>query len=171
MSTGVERLYSHFIYTCWHKTTHTHTHTLTEAQSKSDGDGNEGLRLQCRWCGVTFNHRKTCIGLDSPQQSLPPLQPATYFCFIRWAERMTLQRERASLSLTLFLSCTKKSRVERRRRDLRPLTYSDGVSSPHQSRMAANPLLCFYRKKKKKGAERDGGRRERQKDVTECICI
>ncbi len=63
---------------------------------------------------------------------------------------MTLQRERASLSLTLFLSCTKKSRVERRRRDLRPLTYSDGVSSPHQSRMAANPLLCFYRKKKEK---------------------
>lgn len=52
---------------------------------------------------------------------------------------------------SLFLSCTKKSRGERRRRDLLLLTYFDGVSSPHQSRMAANPLLCFYRKGKKMG--------------------
>lgn len=49
-----------------------------------------------------------------------------------------------------------KRNQERRGRS--PLTYSDGVSSPHQSRMAANPLRCFYRGEKgEQGVERDGG--------------
>lgn len=71
----------------------------------------------------------TRIGLDSPQQSLLPLQAATYSCFTRRAERMTLQRGGGGGG---------------------PLTYSDGVSSPHQSHMAANPLLCSCRRRKKK---------------------
>lgn len=114
---------------------------------------------------------ETCIGLDSPQQSLLPSTSTSHLFLFHKTSGEDDTSERASISLPLRLSCTKKSRGERRRRRRdRLLTYSDGVSSPHQSRMAANPLLCFYRKKE----ERDGGRRRRrgsQKDVTECICI
>lgn len=98
-------------------TFHTHTHSTSQALTVMRAPG----------CGagdaVSHPATETCMGLDPPQQSLPPLQAAIYSCLVRRAERMTLQRAR------------------RRRRDLRLLTYSDGVSSPHQSHMAANPLL------------------------------
>lgn len=56
--------------------------------------------------------------------------------------------ERASISLVyLPVSYTGKSRRERGR-DLLP-TYSDGVTSPYQSHMAANPLL--WKKRWKEG--------------------
>lgn len=148
-STGVWGIYNHFISTCWHKTSCTHTHTQT--QSESDGDSNEGLGLQCRWCGVTENtHRIRFTPTESPSTS-------TSHLFLFHKTRKEDDTSESIHPLSLFLSCTKKSRGERRRRrDLRLLTYSDGVSSPHQSRMAANPLLCFYRKGKRgrRGSER-----------------
>lgn len=86
-STGVWGIYNHFISTCWHKTscTHTHTHRLRASQMVT-----VMRALGCSAGDVAS--QKTRIGLDSPQQSLLPLQPATYSCFIRRGKRMTLQR-------------------------------------------------------------------------------
>lgn len=138
-----------------------HTHTEAETQSESDGDSNEGLGLRCRWCGVTSSHRNMHRIRFTPTES-PSTSTSHLFLFHK-TSREDDTSERAcisplSLFSSLFLSCTKKPRGERRRRDLRLLTYSDGVSSPHQSRMAANPLLCFCRKKEKEERrEMEGG--------------
>lgn len=124
VSTGAGGISKHFISTCWHKTTRRRGLAASQMVTVMRASG-------CGAGDVASHPAKgTCIGLDSPQQSLLPLQAATYSCFTRRAERMTLQRGGG------------------------PLTYSDGVSSPHQSHMAANPLQCSCRKKKK---ERDGG--------------
>lgn len=54
-------------------------------------------------------------------------------------------------------------RIEIKRIELLLLTYSDGVSSSYQSRMAANPLLCCYRKKEKASVRGKSGSVRRDK--------
>lgn len=152
LCTGVGGIYNHSISTCWHM----HTDTHGETQCESDGDSNEGLGLRCRWCGVTSSHRNM-HRIRFTLTEFPSTSTSHLFPFHK-TSRKDDTSERASISyLTLSLSCTKKLRGERRRRDLCLLTYSDGVSSPHQSRMAANPLLWFCTKKKKTGREMEGG--------------
>lgn len=78
-----------------------HIHTLRASQMATV--------MRASGCGAgdvaSYPATETCIGLDSPQQSFLPLQPATYSRFIRRAERMTLQRERERLTpLSLFIS-------------------------------------------------------------------
>lgn len=59
------------------------------------------------------------------------------------------------LSLPLFLALPLSSSQEGRRDSNPPLTYSDGVSTPHQSRTAANPLLHFCREERRRAMDRE----------------
>lgn len=52
-------------------------------------------------------------------------------------------------------------RREIKRIELLLLTYSDGVSSSYQSHLAANPLLCFLRKKEAFGGRSGSVRRDK----------
>ena len=107
--------------------THTHTHTHTQTQSESVGDSNEGLGLQCRWCGVTSSHRNMYRIRFTPTES-PSTSTSHLFLFHKTSreddtsDRVSISPPlpfplslSLSLSFSLFLSlsCTKKSRGER----------------------------------------------------------
>lgn len=140
-----------------------HTHTHTHVQSQSDGDSNEGLRRRCRWCSVTSIHRYMHRIRFTPTESVSTsTSHLLLFHKTSWEDDTSAGARLPYLSLSFTHKEINEERGERA-----SSSYSDGVSSPHQSRMAANPLLRFFRKKVE--ARRRKGRG--QEDVTEYICI